>query len=52
MCETCNKLDAKIEHYQRLARGITDQQMLDRIKELVADMHAQKDALHPPAQES
>jgi beta-phosphoglucomutase-like phosphatase (HAD superfamily) len=47
MCDKCVELDRKIEHYQRVASGFTDQPLLDGIKELVERMKAQKAALHP-----
>ena len=47
MCDKCLELDGKIEHYQRISASITDQLTLDRIKELVEKMKAQKAALHP-----
>jgi hypothetical protein len=47
MCEQCVEIDGKIEHYQRLSSGITDQLTLDEIKKLIEQMKAQKAALHP-----
>jgi hypothetical protein len=47
MCEKCVDLDAKIEHYQRLARMITDQRFLDGIAEVIEKANAEKAALHP-----
>jgi hypothetical protein len=47
MCEKCVELDGKIEHYQRMASRMTDQAMLDGIKELIEQMKALKAALHP-----
>ena len=47
MCDKCNQLDKKIEHYERLASGITDRLTLDRIRESVREMRAHKAALHP-----
>ena len=47
MCDRCVELDGKIEHYQRMASRITDQAMLDGIKELIEQAKAQKAALHP-----
>ena len=47
MCDRCVKLDGKIEHYQRMASRITDQAMLDGIKELIEQAKVQNDALHP-----
>jgi hypothetical protein len=46
MCEKCDTLDEKIEHYKRIADSITDQTTLDRIKDLISLMQAEKDALH------
>ena len=47
MCDKCVDLDGKIEHYQRLARMIIDQPVLDGIKQLIAQLNAEKTALHP-----
>jgi beta-phosphoglucomutase-like phosphatase (HAD superfamily) len=47
MCEKCTELDKKIEHYRIMASRITDQPVLDGIKELIERMQAQKAALHP-----
>jgi flagellar motility protein MotE (MotC chaperone) len=47
MCEKCAKLDRKIEHYERIRSLIGDQLTVDRIKELVVKMKADKAELHP-----
>jgi hypothetical protein len=47
MCEKCEQLDKRIEHYQKLLFGIADQLTVDGIKSLIADLRAQKAALHP-----
>jgi hypothetical protein len=47
MCDKCIELDGKIERYQRLSSGITDQATLDGIKQLIEHAKAQKTALHP-----
>jgi hypothetical protein len=47
MCEKCVELDSKIKHYERISASLTDQLTIDRIKELVEQMRAQKSALHP-----
>jgi hypothetical protein len=47
VCEKCVEIDNKIEHYQLMATRITDQPLLDGIKELIERMQAQKAALHP-----
>ena len=47
MCDKCVELDGKIEHYKRVSASINDQLTIDRIKELVEQMEAQKAARHP-----
>ena len=49
MCEKCVEMNAKIDQYQRLSRGVTDQATIDGIEQLIAEMRAQKVALHPEA---
>jgi hypothetical protein len=46
MCEKCNELDSKIQHYERMRLAIADQVTMDRIKELVAEMRGQKASIH------
>ena len=47
MCDKRAGLDVKIEHYERIRLSIGDQVTVDRIKELVAEMNAQKAKFHP-----
>ena len=47
MCEKCEELDDKIEHYRNLRARVTDRQTNEGIGELIEDMLAQKAALHP-----
>jgi hypothetical protein len=47
MCERCNEIDAKIDHYRRLAELITDKPALDGIDQLIAEMETTKASLHP-----
>jgi hypothetical protein len=47
MCDKCAELDVKIEHCERIRLSIGDQVTVDRIKELVAEMNAQKAKFHP-----
>lgn len=47
MCEKCDEIDRKIERYRRIQRTILDQVTVDRAKELIAELEAQKAALHP-----
>jgi hypothetical protein len=50
MCDKCVELDSKIDHYRLLASRVTDQLMLDGIKQLIDRMQAEKAALHPEQQ--
>jgi hypothetical protein len=47
MCEKCVEIDKTIERYRRIQRTIADQVTIDRTKELIAELVAQKAALHP-----
>jgi hypothetical protein len=47
MCERCVELDAKIDHYQELARMVSDQRILDGIAEIIEKANTEKAALHP-----
>jgi hypothetical protein len=47
MRDKCIQLDKEIEHYERQASGIADELTLERIRESVQEMRAQKAALHP-----
>jgi hypothetical protein len=47
MCEKCSEIDKSIERYQRILLSISDQVTVDRAKELIAELQAQKAALHP-----
>ena len=47
MCDACDQLDEKIEHYKKVMSAMTDQLTIDGITALVAEPQAQKAALHP-----
>jgi hypothetical protein len=47
MCEKYVEIDEKIERYRVMASRITDQPILDRIRDLIEQMRAQKAVLHP-----
>jgi hypothetical protein len=47
MCDKCVEIDKSIERYQRILLSISDQVTVDRTKELIAELQAQKAALHP-----
>ena len=47
MCEKCEEIEKTIVRYQRILLSIGDQVIIDRTKELIADLESQKVALHP-----
>ena len=51
MCDKCAKLDKKIEHYETILVSIGDRVTVDRLMAIVANLRAQKAALHPEAKQ-
>jgi hypothetical protein len=47
MCELCHEIDIEIARYRRLANGINDRHVIERLFSLIADLAAEKSALHP-----
>ena len=47
MCDECEGLDKKVEHFRRLASGITDQQAMEGIGNMIKEAQARKAQLHP-----
>jgi hypothetical protein len=47
MCSECIQIDRKIEHLRTLALRLSDQQTLNGIADLIAELEAKKLALHP-----
>ena len=47
MCDKCVALDKKIDHYEQMLISIGDRVTVERLKALIADLQAQKVALHP-----
>jgi hypothetical protein len=47
MCDKCDELDVRIEHYRKLASGISDRLTLEAIGDRIKEMEAQKAQLHP-----
>jgi len=47
MCDKCDELDKKIEHYRQILLSIGDQITVERLHAMIADLRAQKAALHP-----
>jgi hypothetical protein len=51
MCDKCSEIDKTIERYRRILLAIGDQVTIDRARELIGDLEAQKVALHPEQQQ-
>jgi hypothetical protein len=47
MCDKCEELDKKIEHYETILVSIDDRVTVERLMAMIADLQAQKAALHP-----
>jgi hypothetical protein len=47
MCEECQEIDIKIEHYRRLAERVPDPMLAEGVGRLIEEMEAQKAELHP-----
>jgi hypothetical protein len=47
MCDKCDDLDKKIEHYRLILLSIGDQITVERLAGLIGDLQAQKATLHP-----
>ena len=47
MCDVCEQLDEKIEHYKKVMAAMTDQLTIEGITALIAELEARKAALHP-----
>ncbi len=47
MCEKCDELDEKIEHYRKILLSIGDQITVERLAGLIGDLQTQKATLHP-----
>jgi len=46
MCDKCQELDKKIEHYRSVMTRINDRSMNEGVGKLIEEMQAQKAALH------
>ena len=47
MCKQCKEIDAKIEHYRRVADRITDQNTIAGLNNFIRDLLRKRAALHP-----
>lgn len=46
MCSRCVEIDAKVARYRRLANGINDREMLERLMAFIIELDAEKLSLH------
>jgi hypothetical protein len=51
MCDKCDEHDKRIEHYSRMLLSIGDRVTVERLMVMVANLRAQKAALHPEQKE-
>jgi len=47
MCEQCINLDHRIRNYQQLAQALASKTILEGVAKSIAELEAQKLALHP-----
>ena len=47
MCDKCDDIDKTIERYRQIKERIADQALVDRAKQLIAELETDKAALHP-----
>jgi hypothetical protein len=47
MCEKCEELDKRIEHYRQLAARVDDPLLTEGVGKLIEEIEAQKAAFHP-----
>ena len=46
MCEQCDEIDKTIERYRGIKERVSDQALVKRAKELIAELEADKTVLH------
>ncbi len=51
MCNKCDELDKKMEHYRSISTRITDEKTIEGLKALIEACLAQRTALHPDQKE-
>jgi hypothetical protein len=47
MCEKCEELDKKVEHYRQLAARVRDPLLTEGVGKLIEEIEAQKAEFHP-----
>jgi hypothetical protein len=49
MCEKCKQIDDRITHFRKMATYVVDRPVLDSFAIAIANLEADKAALHPKA---
>lgn len=47
MCEKCEEIDVRVARYRQLSADVNDDSVIALLKAFVADLEAEKTALHP-----
>jgi hypothetical protein len=47
MCDKCDDLDKKMEHFAKMLLAIGDSLTAERLKAMIVDLQAQRAAIHP-----
>jgi hypothetical protein len=47
VCDRCNQIDDRIQHYEDLAKFVTDRAALESLARLISDLKAERQNLHP-----
>jgi hypothetical protein len=50
MCDKCEELDQKIEHYRQIIARVPDPLLAERVGKLIENLQVQKVAFHPEQQ--
>jgi hypothetical protein len=46
MCDKCQQLEAKIQHYRTIANQAFDSLTVERMKEFIRELERRKEAMH------
>jgi hypothetical protein len=49
MCDKCKQIDDRIDHFRKMASYVMDRPVLDSFAIAIANLEAEKAALHPKA---
>jgi hypothetical protein len=52
MCDKCVDIEEKLARYRRLHKAVGDNDVIQRLREMIDELAAEKLALHPDGEES